>query len=226
MAAPARKYKQYYLTERLYNIYYLLRRRRGPDPLVEALIRFMESYYSSSEIPALRSPTDQALLDKARMELECRRFDAAVETAGRLLERCRPDSPENRLAGHLIRSQAALAQGDRSACAREVESTLVLLPALDSLPKDVMDVLMGFSVELGSERMHELIEASPSAALLLLPLVTVLRADLGLKPRVAQEVEAVAADIRTALAKLKEGGHTAPDARGVAGSARPAPDGC
>ena len=42
--------KQYYLTERLYNIYYLLRRPRGPDHLVESLIRFMESYYSPPEL--------------------------------------------------------------------------------------------------------------------------------------------------------------------------------
>ena len=42
--------KQYYLTERLYNIYYLLRRNRGPDSLIEALIQFMESYYSPTEL--------------------------------------------------------------------------------------------------------------------------------------------------------------------------------
>ena len=42
--------KQYYLTERLYNIYYLLRRSRSSDHLVDALIRFMESYYSTSEL--------------------------------------------------------------------------------------------------------------------------------------------------------------------------------
>ena len=42
--------KEYYLTERLYNIYYLLRRRRGHAPLVEALIRFMQSFYRPSEI--------------------------------------------------------------------------------------------------------------------------------------------------------------------------------
>ena len=42
--------KQYYLTERLYNIYYLLRRSRGPEPLIEALVRFMEAYYSTGEL--------------------------------------------------------------------------------------------------------------------------------------------------------------------------------
>ena len=42
--------KQYYLSERLYNIYYLLRRNRGPDRLIEALIRFMAAYYSPPEL--------------------------------------------------------------------------------------------------------------------------------------------------------------------------------
>ena len=41
--------KQYYLTERMYNIYYLLRRPRGPHRMVESLIRFMESFYSPLE---------------------------------------------------------------------------------------------------------------------------------------------------------------------------------
>ena len=49
VAGGSARRKQYYLTERLYNIYYLLRRRR-PDRLVEALIHFMESYYSPSKL--------------------------------------------------------------------------------------------------------------------------------------------------------------------------------
>ncbi len=50
VAGGSARRKRYYLTERLYNIYYLLRRRRGPDHLVEALVRFMESYYSPREL--------------------------------------------------------------------------------------------------------------------------------------------------------------------------------
>ncbi len=42
--------KQYYLTERLYNIYYLMRRSRGPEPMVEALVHFMEAFYSPGEL--------------------------------------------------------------------------------------------------------------------------------------------------------------------------------
>lgn len=42
--------KEYYVTERLYNIYYLLRRSRGTDSLVAALVQFMDAYYSRSEL--------------------------------------------------------------------------------------------------------------------------------------------------------------------------------
>ena len=42
--------KQYYVAERLYNIYYLVRKRGGPASLVEALIRFMASFYSVGEL--------------------------------------------------------------------------------------------------------------------------------------------------------------------------------
>ena len=43
--------KLYYLTERLFNIYHLMRRSsRGHAPLVEALVSFMESYYSPSDL--------------------------------------------------------------------------------------------------------------------------------------------------------------------------------
>jgi hypothetical protein len=40
----------YMLSERLYNIYYLLRRSRNQDKMVTALIEFMTSFYSPSEL--------------------------------------------------------------------------------------------------------------------------------------------------------------------------------
>ncbi len=42
--------KLYYVAERLYNIYYLMRRARGPSPMIEALVRFMEGWYSADEL--------------------------------------------------------------------------------------------------------------------------------------------------------------------------------
>ena len=59
--------KQYYLVERLYNIYYLLR-RRGSDRVVQALIRFMASFYSQ---------TDLLRMDR-RIEAEARYADRSL----------------------------------------------------------------------------------------------------------------------------------------------------
>ena len=53
MTGGSARRKLYYLTERLYNIYYLMRRARGPAPLIDALIRFMEAYYSTDELREL-----------------------------------------------------------------------------------------------------------------------------------------------------------------------------
>ena len=59
--------KLYYLTERLYNIYYLMRRASGSDPLIEALIRFMASYYAPDELREIgaRIARDATGLDAA-----------------------------------------------------------------------------------------------------------------------------------------------------------------
>ncbi|MCF6190407.1 MAG: AAA family ATPase [Cocleimonas sp.] len=45
--------KKYYLAERMYNIYYLLRRKRNADSMVQALISFMTAYFSKKELPEL-----------------------------------------------------------------------------------------------------------------------------------------------------------------------------
>ena len=66
--------KLYYLTERLYNIYYLMRRARGPAPLVDALIRFMEAYYSPDELKEFG----------ARTAREAAGFDGMAQAAWRI----------------------------------------------------------------------------------------------------------------------------------------------
>lgn len=50
VAGGTERRKLYYVAERLYNIYYLMRRARGRVSLIEALIRFMEAFYSPSEL--------------------------------------------------------------------------------------------------------------------------------------------------------------------------------
>ena len=46
----AKQRRTYYVAERMYNIYYLLRRPGAESHVVEALVRFMGSYYSPDEI--------------------------------------------------------------------------------------------------------------------------------------------------------------------------------
>ena len=159
--------------------------------------------FGASESAAFRAETELALLKKAELEWECRWYKSAIETAGRALDLCSRGSPENRWQAHLIRAKATLASGDLSASERDIAAILTILPDLDSLPKESLDALMTFSIEIGPERMVELIQALPSANFLL-PLTTALEQELGREPRVAQEVAEVAEDIRKDLARRRE----------------------
>ena len=216
VAGGTARRKQYYLTQRLYNIYYLLRRPRGPDRLVEALIRFMEAFYAPHELRDIGVGMareadnfdgemrfiEHTLIEKASFELEHHRYEAAIRTAGLVLEQCRAESLENRARGHLIRARAALENGDPSGCEQDIEAFLALLPELGSLAGEPLVALMEFSIELGPAHMRELIQGSPAAPLLL-PLTTALEQELGLETRVAREVDEVAQDIREKLENLR-----------------------
>ena len=82
VAGGSARRKQYYLTERLYNIYYLMRRSRGPAPMIEALIRFMEAYYSPSELEALVISTvrEAVSLEDEAKQMHRLAFDRLLES--------------------------------------------------------------------------------------------------------------------------------------------------
>ena len=46
--------KLYYLTERMYNIYYLLRRHGGTSKVVESLVQFMVAFYSDDDLQKIQ----------------------------------------------------------------------------------------------------------------------------------------------------------------------------
>ena len=177
----------------------------GLNRLEDALVACDEVVrrFGDSESPAFRMATECVLIIKADFELECRRYKAAIKTAGRVLDLCHTESPEYRWLAHLIRAKATLASGDLSASEQDIAVILTILPSLDSLPKESLDALIEFSIEIGPERMVELIQTSPSSKLLL-PLTTALEQELGRDPRVAREVAEVAEDIQKDLARLRE----------------------
>ena len=166
------------------------------------------------DFPGRDSLLEAALLNRAEMEFRSREFKAAATSAGAFLERG-VEVVKHRCRAHLIRARATLAEGDRSGCERDLESVLELLPEANSLSTEIIQALMDFTLELGPERVRELIAESPSEALLL-PIMTLVEEDLGLEPRVAREVEEVAGDIRRDLEKRGR-----LDARGTTGKAGP-----
>ena len=83
VAGGSARRKQYYLTERLYNIYYLLRRRRGPDRFVDGLIHFMEACYSPRERKDI----------SARMVRDAAGLDAEMRSLHRIVLKGLMESP-------------------------------------------------------------------------------------------------------------------------------------
>ena len=154
--------------------------------------------FGESDSPVLSVEVKGALLWRADIELKTRQYEKAVETAGQVINGRHRGSPEQQLRGHVILAKALLAGGDRFACEHAVEAVLALLPKLGFISREAIAALIGFSVDLGLQRMHELIQTSPSADLLL-PLKTALERELGDETRVAREVDEVAQDIQREL---------------------------
>ena len=151
--------------------------------------------YGESDSPVLSVEVKEALLRRADIEIKNRQYEKAVETAGLVFDRRHRGLPEQQLRGHVIRAKALVAGGDRFACEHDVEAVFALLPELGFIPREGIMALMDFSVDLGPQRMRDLIQTSPSAHLLL-PLTTALERELGHEPRVAREVDEVAQDIQ------------------------------
>ena len=161
------------------------------------------------DAPEFHEFVERSLVDRAAFELICGRNQSAIESAGLALDRCRPDSVESRLRAHIVRAKANIADGNAQASEADITNTLTLLANVETVPREHLRALMEFSVELGPRRLLELVEASPSAPLLL-SLATALAQDEGLQPRVPREVEEVATDIRAELKTIREGTRSSP----------------
>ena len=170
----------------------------------DAMATYGEVVHRFGEHTSLPQPelAEHALLEKAHLELKHHRHEAAIRTAGLVLEQCLTESPQHRLRGHLIRARATIANGDLPKCETDIKAILVVLSMLGSIPRDLIHALMEFSLTLGPTRILEFIRSSPSADVLL-PLTTAFEQELGFEPRVAQEVAEVAQDIRRRLTDMR-----------------------
>ena len=185
-AGGTNRRKQYYVSERLYNIYYLLRRSRGTDSLVQALVRFMDAYYSAAEL----------LLNRLD------RHDERV-LAGGVADHDAETALTVRLTTHAIRAIARIEDGSLADATADVREILGTIPRLSAIPVGTIQTLIAVSIALGVDRMASLIRESPSAGHLL-PLTTALDWEMGKKPRVAAEVRKVAEDIQHEFVEARE----------------------
>ena len=162
---------------------------------VQVIDRWEETHSQNCFSRALHEQIPLLILEYAKHQLKNRRYEAAVNLATVALESA---NSSVRIKGHGIRAIARCEIGDQASWARDVTDMLALLPTIDPLPADCIGALGYLSVRGDAATVIDLVEASPSAELLL-PLVTALRRELGQEPRVAREVAEVAEDIQREL---------------------------
>ena len=157
--------------------------------------------------PMLRHAAEFAQLKIGELQLAMGRGDASVAAVDRLFGPEGPVSAEVACQGLLTRARAHLSQGEKARCMADIDRALSILPELGFLPEELHDGLCWLAVELGPRELRELRELlveSPASSVLF-PLTTALEREVGLKTRVAKEVEEVAEDIRRDLeARRKE----------------------
>ena len=203
--------KEYYLAERFYNIYYLVRKRAGPAALVEALIRFMASFYSVSGLIGGHTPVVTEAEESCSggsppvagaSAIEAEAPSQAIESANRVVLHGTSDSARNHVRALWISAEARYAGGDIGGCRSDIDDALVLLPESDAPLDLAINQLVLFGARLGVDEVLASIERSPSADLLL-PLSTALAQELGRNPRVSKEVAEVARDLRDDIANVR-----------------------
>ena len=130
--------KQYYLVERMYNIYYLLR-RGDPGRVVEALLRFMVSFYSPPELSTIAASTIvDALLTRPRNQALLvdvfNQFIALPELEDYRAELEKVARGTAHVAGLMARWSDAFDHGDYTEAVRACDQLLGLVREADVPP--------------------------------------------------------------------------------------------
>ena len=201
-AGGTNRRREYYVSERLYNIYHLLRRSRGRDSLVAALVQFMDAYYSR---PELRGVVDEmvvcdeetvlvrvanGLVVQAATLFRSRRWDEALQVCGTLWDRFgeRASTELLQAAARGMAIKIAI-PGEQGHVAEVLAVGRELLSRLDvheqrALADEVADydsgALLSLRLATHEMRMRALTKAEDDAAL-----VEETRVVLGILPRIA-----------------------------------------
>lgn len=162
--------------------------------------------YYDSDNSLFDSPVEEALILHATIEIGEGEQNHGIETIGRLLNRHRQPSNENRCKAHLLRAKALLTLKKVDLARDDIEKILELLPECRSFLSETLEVVTKFALRLGIEDALELIAASNSKQLLM-PLSVAFELELGRNPRASREVRDLANDIRVDIRKLRPSAH-------------------
>ena len=173
----------------------------------EALATYDEVLRRSNdkETPELLEQIAKTLVNKGAVLGALDRREEALAIYDQVRQRFKDSEASallEQVANALVNKSIVLIELNRITERRDVAALLAVLPELNA-PEIAIRVLMVSSVDHGPQWMCELIQASRVAAFLL-PLTTALERDMGLDPRVPEEISEVAEDIRKTMAEMKE----------------------
>ena len=199
--------KQYYLSERMYNIYYLL--RRGKDRLIEVLIRFMASYYGPGELKEIGTrivretkdmvPEMRSLYQYASAEL----MATSVEMHDAEADFTEPAHIAQQVASALVNRGAALAalnrHGEALAASNEALRRMSDIAEPARVAQQVASALVNRGAALAALNRHGEALAASNEALRRM-------SDIAEPARVAQQVASALVNKGAALAALNRHG--------------------
>ena len=190
--------KKYQLAERMYNIYYLLRRRSDPASRVSALVHFMHSFYQQTEQARIiiAQQTKQRTLESTQQYVSGLKeiIREAPKPALKYLHLELTESTEPHLENAATFAMILVAQGKWPEVIGILPQIVNDTSLIENCPTDVIELFITLAAAGYSAQALALLQESPGA-FKMEPLVCALRILTDEKVSVAQEILEVATDI-------------------------------
>ena len=187
----------YQVAERLYNAYYLLRRRGAQAHRVRALVRFMISFYQpQTSVVAAHQISDEAprLTPTRRQDRGLGRSDTRQAAIGPS-----PEGPQLLLSLAFAQCAQGRLQDSLSTAEKWLKNGEIVARAIDR----AIEILVELAARGEGSTVLEILSESPSQQYLE-PLVAGIRVFLGEKVRVAVEIQETGFDVARRIAQRRD----------------------
>ncbi len=198
--------KRFYdAAERLYSVYYKLRRERDEASIVRGLLHFMTVFYGtagSSDAPELQAEVANSLFRKGMNQIRSGRADEALRTADQLDRRCQTAGHDTSVSynwkARYVRMSARLSQGCLKAAVDAFCSLYAaFVPENETMIHELVEaVAMLVTAGVPERELVGVLRSEPQKAARVAPLSIALRQRDGGTVRAPAEVLEVAADVR------------------------------